>query len=679
MFGSAVGASVVARFSGVTTKIAVDAEQESSAVDVSDDNFGASCGDGEPAPGSWQEKMLDAEAKKKQLAARPKQARMPIPVVVHGGEIKGKVVLTAPPGHTRRVAGLSLVVRCVRVAPPPEKKGMFGMPSTEPKVPSAMTYSKIYTSEPLVLLAPDGSYDVTGDVEVPFAFPTARLPDIESVELENACGVWHWLEARVQWRGPWNLAQKARSKWWGMMEEAHGEPGNPMSSPVSHLVTDSYMHIPGAGFFGAAVQRFCLQVVTPPDDPLLAALQSAKGGQPWLTVADFGGQCKLELLHDGGVVPVGEHGGELAAKVTVSGTDAPLKRVEVRLITKLTGGSFTQPGTEHVTRTVLYDKEAADTLAAADKAAKAEEGEKGEEKKEKKKDSGDGGEGGDDDGDGDDDAEEEEGEEDEGEEGEDEDGDAASGDAADGEEGIVEVPTPIVIDSTVRMRLGGGGAAAADADADAGADDAAVGATEATETGHDALLRAAQLQCRSRPQPPKPAKVGVSASDATDASVPPPPASATEGLRPLVVEHLLQLRLISTEKVTDDKAQDKGDEKQAWNSVKVQLVRTAPSGVPVGRLAKAMPPPRPERPLWLQILIKIALFFLGILAFLITLSFIAPVKTKWAVGMLGVEEQAEYIGLIESKNATASWSARSVLAGGTQQLRRFLGSGGRRF
>ena len=108
-------------------------------------------------------------------------------------------------------------------------------------------------------------------------------------------------------------------------------------------------------------------------------------------------------------------------------------------------------------------------------------------------------------------------------------------------------------------------------------------------------------------------------------------------------------------------------------------MRTAPSGVPVGRLAKAMPPPRPERPLWLQVLIKIALFFLGILAFLITLSFIAPVKTKWAVGMLGVEEQAEYIGLIESKNATASWSARSVLAGGTQQLRRFLGSGGRRF
>ena len=61
------------------------------------------------------------------------------------------------------------------------------------------------------------------------------------------------------------------------------------------------------------------------------------------------------------------------------------------------------------------------------------------------------------------------------------------------------------------------------------------------------------------------------------------------------------------------------------------------------------------------------------------LSFMAPVKCRWVVTTLGVEETAELIGLIDGKNGTsASWSARSVLAGGTQQVRRFLGAAGRR-
>ena len=146
-----------------------------------------------------------------------------------------------------------------------------------------------------------------------------------------------------------------------------------------------------------------------------------------------------------------------------------------------------------------------------------------------------------------------------------------------------------------------------------------------------------------------------------------------------LVDHSVQLRLTSTEKAKDKHGKDKDEDRQAWNSVCVTLVRPSLSGVPVGTLAKVMPPPRPERPLWQRVIIKILLVILGILSLIITLSFMAPHKTKWVVSTIGVEDQAEYLGIIESRNGTAaSWSARSVLAGGTQQLRRFLGAAGRR-
>ena len=76
-------------------------------------------------------------------------------------------------------------------------------------------------------------------------------------------------------------------------------------------------------------------------------------------------------------------------------------------------------------------------------------------------------------------------------------------------------------------------------------------------------------------------------------------------------------------------------------------------------------------------LIRVALVLLGILSTMIMLSFMAPQKTEWLVGKLGMEETAETMGLITSKNGTRGWT-RTVLASGTQSVRRFLGSGGRR-
>jgi hypothetical protein len=45
---------------------------------------------------------------------------------------------------------------------------------------------------------------------------------------------------------------------------------------------------------------------------------------------------------------------------------------------------------------------------------------------------------------------------------------------------------------------------------------------------------------------------------------------------------------------------------------------------------------------------------------------------------LGVEQTAEMVGLLEPKNnGTRGWG-RTALATGTQSIKRFLGSGGRR-
>ena len=55
-----------------------------------------------------------------------------------------------------------------------------------------------------------------------------------------------------------------------------------------------------------------------------------------------------------------------------------------------------------------------------------------------------------------------------------------------------------------------------------------------------------------------------------------------------------------------------------------------------------------------------------------------PVKFEWAVKKLGMEQTAEFLGLIAPKNGAQVGWTRTVLATGTQSVKRFLGSGGRR-
>lgn len=109
------------------------------------------------------------------------------------------------------------------------------------------------------------------------------------------------------------------------------------------------------------------------------------------------------------------------------------------------------------------------------------------------------------------------------------------------------------------------------------------------------------------------------------------------------------------------------------------LVRCELTGAAKGELAPQLPQP-PERSLLMRILIKTALTILGLLSFVIMLSFMMPQKLQWLTQKAGVEETAIYLGLVPSKEGTSpTWSARSILATGTQMVRRFLGSAGRRF
>jgi hypothetical protein len=117
------------------------------------------------------------------------------------------------------------------------------------------------------------------------------------------------------------------------------------------------------------------------------------------------------------------------------------------------------------------------------------------------------------------------------------------------------------------------------------------------------------------------------------------------------------------------------DGKTAASSVDVLVLRSGLSGAPAGTLVNGVPPPPPiPMALWK----KVALSLLGLFTMLISLSFMMPVKFEWAVKKLGMEQTAEFLGLIAPKNGAQVGWTRTVLATGTQSVKRFLGSGGRR-
>jgi len=93
------------------------------------------------------------------------------------------------------------------------------------------------------------------------------------------------------------------------------------------------------------------------------------------------------------------------------------------------------------------------------------------------------------------------------------------------------------------------------------------------------------------------------------------------------------------------------------------------TGQPRGALRDGLaPPPPPQMATWK----KVALAVLGLLTFVITLSFMMPVKFEWCVTKLGAAETAESLGLLAPKEGASAGWGRTLLATTTQTVKRFL-------
>lgn len=544
-FSSAFSAAVANKFAGLTTTINIERTLEASIVDQ-DEN-----------------------------PTEKDPIRQIIPVIQHGDEIKGTIVLTAPPGQTRVVGGLSLSLYASKVNVAKDENPLsklLGVPKAEPGTtsspfgghspPPKTHFKSVYRQEESLVLLEPGRYEVTGDIVVPFTLPTASLPVLETLELEQTgAGMWHWLEARVAAVGVRGYVQRKRDALTSMRE---GSAKTRLELNWQKPDEDKEFMTPSKRV--AAVQRLCLQL------PPAASLPAQPNSPPWLSVGDFGGEAKLTLL-DGQDAVLGE---SFRCQLDIRGTQ-PLSKVEVRVLTKL------DKSDPHPSRSmVVWSKELADALAAAE---------------------------------------------------------AAKPDAPDVNATVATAPADVAPTATAP-------AASAVLEAD----------------GSLTLSSQVELDFGAADAPPGAPRLCCSSGACLRLDTAFGPVQAE-------VAHEVQLRLTAVE-----------NEKAGWNGLPLRLTRTALSGSEPGHLMTVLPrPPEPWNYPVLKLTLKICLVFLGIISLIITLSFMAPHKCKWVVGKLGVEETAEIVGLIESKNGTsASWSARSMLAGGTQTVRRFLGSVGRR-
>ena len=329
LLASATGSAVAARFRGLTVRIDIENSVET--------------------------------------AVRDQVTQLPVavPAVEHGADIKGNITLTAPPGQTRTLRGLTLTLHCAKVGGPDEKASAWSPQLPPPSGGEAsagqfgepQSFTTLYASaEPLVALA-TGRYDVTGDVVVPFTLKTDVLPALESIEGSGGADVWHWIEVHVDMAGALGRMRRWRAAYAKLKRESkelyERDDGQSVAMKAltnsSGSATDKSLGKPG----GHTQQRLAVQVLSATPQKL------AERPRPWVTVGDFGGQCKLEV-HDGGVGVLGSTA-ELAADVTVRDVTTAVQKVEVLVLTSVDGADPAPPTRTHL----VYSSELAKTLANA--------------------------------------------------------------------------------------------------------------------------------------------------------------------------------------------------------------------------------------------------------------------------------------------------------------------------
>lgn len=157
------------------------------------------------------ESTLEATVYKKGVEP-PQQV---VPVVQHGQLLKGAVTLVAPAfGKPPSFGGLTVRLHVARMlkhggAPKHSKEqaeALKSMPTWMQPKDTAIVHAfdaPLHVTADVIVLGP-GTYEVDGEIKVPFTISTAELPLLESFQAGDESEVCHWVEAhiaQVGWRG----------------------------------------------------------------------------------------------------------------------------------------------------------------------------------------------------------------------------------------------------------------------------------------------------------------------------------------------------------------------------------------------------------------------------------------------------------------------------------------------
>ena len=194
------------------------------------------------------------------------------PVIPYGKPIEGTVTLSGPVGTG--FSGLCFRLRT------------FGARKTA----ETNAWEAVELAAPVTIVLPllqEKAYtlDASGSVDMPFKVPADAVPKLDTVGLDKAAVVQHQLDLECM-------------------------PTGFMAAPFK------------------ASQLLAVQVQTGPVD-------TKKGNLPWMTVGDFGGEAKLQLMNNADLAwPLG---GAIECELTLNGT-SPLKSAKVVLYTATHGG-----------------------------------------------------------------------------------------------------------------------------------------------------------------------------------------------------------------------------------------------------------------------------------------------------------------------------------------------------
>jgi len=579
------------------------------------------------------ESSLDAAVFK--AGVEPQQ--VVVPIAEYGKPLVGVVELVAPPGVKLWFSELSVSLRVSKITKhggePEIKPEMKEMPKwMHPKAtPIVHVYDPpIHASNAYTVLE-KGQYEVLGTVRVPFSIPTDALPAMESYDSGDGTGLCHWVEAQVTTLGWLSKVQYARDCWdWLQENGAINRAEMKRKGGVGAALTAMQAQSPAAeGIFfqpggrrGKPFQQLVMQVVsgaTPlgaiyePDAKLPPMDADLKPEEKEAAEAKLKANKQAQAL-------LASHRQEKACKlsVTCSASDAtPGAAPAVGVLSDIRAALCTGSGL-----TATFQLSGSDSLSRAQWELLT---------------------------------------------------------SLDGCEPVVSA-SAVLYDRELATLLAQPAdpsdvADAADADA---ADAATTGGGSSPTSATSATSAAAQASTVASLQTGAPINARLDVVDGRqymcssylqpaplDGCIGPREAGAPYTSNPDQLTKRVDVQVRHSVRLVLTDLQGK----EASSTCPILLLRKGLCGAPAGTLESGVPPPPPVPMAWWK---KTALFLLGLMSTLIMLSFMMPVKFEWGVTALGLEETADFCGLLAPKNGTKQGWTRTVVATGTQSVKRFL-------